>query len=189
VSAAAAGMAAVFAAGRAGWQHVLFVVLVVVASVSLVILLAAGVQGLVAWFRQLRRRGAAGAPLLPSPSAPPSSAPNSALRASSALASPVLASGDVATQENEVVGSGTLFGVLGGELVVHGDDADQSPVTSAQSLADPVMPNPGRIQRNVVRDNGQLFAVTDGNLHLHRLPGQQPPEPTPREEKGPDGRV
>jgi hypothetical protein len=166
VSAAGAGMAVVLATGRAGWQRVSSVGFAVIAAAAFLILLGAGVHGLVSWARSLSARA--------SPAADPQAQ----------------ASAGVAVQENEVVGSGRLFGVLGGNLIEH-EEGPGRPLAAppAPSRAKPPVPNPGRTQRNVVRDNGQLFAVHEGDMHLYQLPGERSPESSAAEERGSDERA
>jgi hypothetical protein len=78
----------------------------------------------------------------------------------------------VLTQENEASGRGRLFGVQSGELIVDEGSSGQPPVPPASQPSGTSVRQPGGRQCNVVRDAGQLFAVQDGDLHLHRLPGQ-----------------
>lgn len=173
VSATGAGMAAIFAAGRTGWQRVLFVIFVVIASVAFLILLAVGIQGFISWLR--RTRGEPVAVPLPGPPASISQAPVGSVVVDQENEA-------VVDQENEVVGTGALFGVLDGKMIIHEGDPGQPPaVPPAPRPACPTAPNLGRIQRNVVRGNGQLFAVNDGDIHLYRPVGQRRPESSPVE--------
>jgi hypothetical protein len=165
-------MAVVFAADRPGWQRALFVVFVVIAVAAFMILLGAGVQGIVVRVRSQRAKGSVVA---------------SQLRVSPAVESPALASESVAVQENEATGSASLFGVMDGDLIIHGEGSGQQPATPPGSRR--TAPNSSRTQRNVVRDNAQLFAVHTGDLHLHRSPSQQPPESSAGEGQEHDGRT
>jgi hypothetical protein len=137
------------------------VVLVVVAAAALLVLLGAGVQRLVSWGGSRRVTGSAGGP---------------AARVSPTPVSPGPRSIATNVQENKVADSGTLLGVQGGDLIVHNENPGQPQMTpAARQQTGP--PESIRTQHNMAQGSGQLFAVQDGDMHLNRLPGQQPLRP------------
>jgi hypothetical protein len=149
VSSAGVAVAAVLAGGGAVWERALFAIFLLIAVTAFLILLGAGVQGFVSWLRSSRASG----------------------RDADSTGTEAPCSPEVLTQENEATGRGRLFGVQGGRMIVHEDTPGLPPPLASQPTETSVR-QPGRRQHNVVTDAGQLFAVQDGDLHLHRLPGQ-----------------
>jgi hypothetical protein len=107
-------MAVLFADGNAVWQRVLFIAFVVIAIAAFVILLGAGLRGLISWLRA----GGRG-------------------RDSSEVR-PAVTSLDKApdgpriwVQENVVRGQGQVFGAQGGNVIVHQDGPARPPSPAA----------------------------------------------------------
>jgi hypothetical protein len=109
VSAAGAGVAALLADSKTGWQHVLFVSFVVIAVVAFVILIGTGAWLVVSRFRAWRDRQEASRT---SSTAPP---PEKASETPSVL-----------VQENVAQGQGTVYGALGGNVIVHNGGVAES---------------------------------------------------------------
>jgi hypothetical protein len=159
VSAAAAAIAVLFADGKPAWHRVAFAVLLVIAIAAFLVLLATGMQGFTSWLRLSRARGRTS----DSTDTPTSATPEIA---------PVPASPGISTQENEASGHARLFGVQDGELIVHEDSPGQPPAPPASGPVEQEAQHTARLQHNVARDNGEVYAVQDGNLHVHRLPAE-----------------
>jgi hypothetical protein len=169
VSAAGAGIAALFADGTAGWRRALFVIFVATSGIAFVILMAAGLRGLVFWFW---RRDDEDIATASSPRSPDSDPPAQEF-------STRAAQDNVTAQDNEITGAGTLFGVLDGRLIIN--EGDAGPPLPEPPGRRPTGPTPGRNQRNVVSGNGQLFAANGGDIYLYRLAGKHSPEDDPDE--------
>jgi hypothetical protein len=101
-SAAGAALAVLFADGKPVWHRALFIVFVVIAIAAFVILVGAGLQGLLAWLRARARRQKP-------PEAPPSATPPDETSDSPRIW----------VQENVANDQGQAFGAQGGNVILH----------------------------------------------------------------------